>query len=400
VVLVGVGVAIALHWRMATVVGNALVVVCLLGAVLAGLVCGAGLLVLGRYRRALTGQPDLFLSLAAARREERLTAEGGFRGGRIRRLLARLLLSHDFLVGDEVEIRPLSDILATLDESGMLEGIPFQPEMANLCGRRLRIFRCVDKIFDYGRTKRMRRLERCVLLVGLRCDGADHGGCQAMCYLLWKTQWLKPLRAPAAESGTAGGRIAPTFADVTEGGKVMRRYMCQYTQLHGATRPLHSWNLLQEVRPLVAGNVTLAGFLVGLGTRLFNRVQVLRHGNGFPFLPFAPDKPETPETAPMAIGDLVKVRPVEQIVRTLNRRYRNKGLWFDRDMVKHCGTTHRVLVRVERIIDDSNGEMLQMKTPSLLLSGADYSGEFLNFSAQHDYFFWRESWLEHIKEVP
>jgi len=78
----------------------------------------------------------------------------------------------------------------------------------------------------------------------------------------------------------------------------------------------------------------------------------------------------------------------------LNRTYKNRGLWFDRDMVKHCGKRYRVLARVDRIIDDATGEMRTMKTPCVLLDGADYSGEFLNFNVQHDPFFWREAWLE------
>ena len=67
-------------------------------------------------------------------------------------------------------------------------------------------------------------------------------------------------------------------------------------------------------------------------------------------------------------------------------------------MIKHCGAEHRVSARVERIIDDSNGEMRLMKTPCIMLERVDYSGEFLNFNAQHDYFFWREAWLKRLPE--
>jgi hypothetical protein len=33
-------------------------------------------------------------------------------------------------VGDWVEIRPLAEIMATLDENGALDATPFMPEMA------------------------------------------------------------------------------------------------------------------------------------------------------------------------------------------------------------------------------------------------------------------------------
>src|SRR5262249_52883433 len=130
----------------------------------------------------------------------------------IRRLLGRLLVGHDLLVGDEVEVRSLEEIRATLDPGGELDALPFMPEMAKFCGTRARVFRCADKIYDYGRTKKMRRLERTVLLTDLRCDGAAHGGCQASCLVIWKTKWLRRIRAgehrpdrvlPSGKSGLA-----------------------------------------------------------------------------------------------------------------------------------------------------------------------------------------------------
>ena len=68
-----------------------------------------------------------------------------------------------------------------------------------------------------------------------------------------------------------------------------------------------------------------------------------------------------------------------------------------RDMIRHCGQHYTVLRRVERIIDDATGEMLEMATPCLLLTEA--SGEFLRFCAQHEYPFWREVWLSRDASV-
>ena len=42
-------------------------------------------------------------------------------------------------VGDIVEVRSEAEILATLDENGRLESLPFMPEMLALCGRRFRV---------------------------------------------------------------------------------------------------------------------------------------------------------------------------------------------------------------------------------------------------------------------
>jgi hypothetical protein len=44
-----------------------------------------------------------------------------------------------------VEVRSREEILATLDENGDLEGLPFMPEMLDFCGRQLHVYRRADK---------------------------------------------------------------------------------------------------------------------------------------------------------------------------------------------------------------------------------------------------------------
>jgi hypothetical protein len=55
------------------------------------------------------------------------------------------------------------------------------------CGRQVRVFRRVDKIFDWILASGLRRMRDTVILDGLRCDGCYHGGCQADCPILWKS---------------------------------------------------------------------------------------------------------------------------------------------------------------------------------------------------------------------
>ena len=357
----------------------------------------SGVVVMHRLRGAQIGAPDLFLASNLARREDALERPDGFRSGALRRVLARGLLGHDLLVGDEVEIRSLHEIEATLDERGCLGGVPFQPEMVSLCGRRGRVFRSIDKIYDYGRTRRMRRLRGCVLVSGLRCDGAAHGACQAQCYVIWKTEWLRRPGARASSAAGVGGRVAPTRVSApAEGGGTRERYLCQFTELHHASSPIGAWELGKELRPLVAGNVTARAWLVGLATRWFNLLQGLRGGTAFPPPPVRVEGAPIVEAQPLSPGDAVVVRPLAEIASTLNAKNKHRGLWFDRDQIKHCGTTRTVLARVDRIIDDVHGQMLPMKTPCILLAGVDYSGETLNFNAQHDLFFWREVWLRKV----
>jgi hypothetical protein len=373
----------------------------LAGAFAAGFagLAAAGGLVLSRVRRGERGAADLYLASNAPRSESALgLRERSVRPGVLRRWAARVTLGHDFLVGDDVEVRSLAEIEATLDDTGRMNGLPFQAEMARYCGTRGRIFRSVDKIYDYGRTRLMRRLDGCVLLTELRCDGSAHGFCQARCYMIWNVAWLRRPKEPRAQVAPGHrGRIAPADGiDELADGTRRSRFHCQYTELHAASRPMGALEIGKELRPFIAGNVTFLTWIVGLGTRYFNAVQALRQGTAFPAMapPTAP--PPSGADSSLQAGDRVVVRSNTEISGTLNARNKHRGLWFDRDQLKYCGTEQRVLARVDQIIDDVHGQMLRMKTPCILLDGVDYSGESLSFSAQHDLFFWREAWLEKI----
>jgi hypothetical protein len=370
-----------------------------------------GLIALYRDKAQSSGKMDLFLALNRARSEDAL-ADGRVAPLRSFRRWRRLLGAGALIVGDLVEIRSREEIEQTLDPSGALDGLPFMSEMARFCGQRARVFRCVDKIYDYGRSKKLRRIDDTVLLCGLRCDGSAHGDCQASCYLIWKTKWLRPIPGTRAGDGASGHQVAPTpLAKGTEGAgqtapiaqterlqpeialAATERFTCQFTELAAASSPLRPRDFRQELRPLAAGNVTLGAFFVAILTRAFNAFQRLRGGSGYPAL-----SPSNRTSTPivnhgLTAGDTVRVLAMDEIAATLDRTSRNRGLWFDRELVKHCGRRYTVLKRIDRIIDDASGRMLRLKTPCIVLAGADASGEFLRFCAQHEHSFWREAWL-------
>jgi hypothetical protein len=168
-----------------------------------------GVIALYRDRRERTGNADLFLAANAARSEAVLSTGVADSGIWLRRLVRRLVRARWLVVGDVVEIRSLEEIRGTLDDTGCLDGLPFQTEMAAFCGRRAWVFRGVDKIYDYGRSKKLQRLRDAVRLGGLRCDGSAHGGCQASCYLLWKKARLKLMEDAAAWPVAQGPGRAP-----------------------------------------------------------------------------------------------------------------------------------------------------------------------------------------------
>lgn len=352
-----------------------------------------GCVVLWREARRLRGGSDPFLEITSQRREPDLERPSGFRAGAIRRWLARRIMGHDLLPGDAVRIRPLPEILATLDAHASLDGMPFQPEMMKFCGGEARVFRCLDKIYDYGRTKHMRRLEGCVLLSNLRCDGSAHDGCEATCYLIWKAEWLQhsqASRAAMAPPATVDvARVSNTVAASTRHDQALR---CQFTELHACTTEYGRLSLTRDLVPWLCGNYSAKAWLLAMLTRIFNSVQRLRGGVGFPPLPSMGEHATQDPTA-LTVGERVAVLPLEQIARTLNTQGKNKGLWFDVEMVKHCGREYRVTARVQKIIDDATGQMRLMKTPCIMLDTVDSTGEGLHFNAQHDPIFWRESWL-------
>ena len=141
--------------------------------------------------------------------------------------------------------------------------MPFMPEMEKFCGRVARVYRCVDKVYDYGFSKRMRRIDDTVLLLGLRCDGQGHGGCEAACYLIWKTAWLEPVTT----AGTHRSKIDPvdlSRPQATTGQSAVLdprnsqdgdRFRCQLTEMRPASVELSAHDLRKEIKPLLAGNV-------------------------------------------------------------------------------------------------------------------------------------------------
>ena len=389
--LAAVGFA-AVHLAAATSLGPLRNLVVLIGPGV-GLI-GAGLAIsatmaLYRDRLQARSRKDLFNVLNASRSEEALGAANPELGILVRRVWRHILRRQRLLVGDVVEIRTLEEIQRTLDESGCLDGLPFMAEMRAFCGRRAQVYRCVDKIYDYGKSRRLRRVQNTVLLVGLRCNGGAHGGCQASCYLLWKEAWLKP--------GTLGGEVRrlgrASSPAASRNSTSTGPYTCQYTQLAAASAPMKRWDVRQDVRPLLTGNLTFSAFCVAMLTRLFNAAQAARGGAGYPCAERRSTQHRGTAAHGIAPRETVRVLEPGDIAATLDHQGRHRGLWFDRDMVRYCGQRYTVLKRVERLIDVTTGQMVEMKTACLILDGVESSGEFQRFCPQHEYPFWREAWL-------
>jgi hypothetical protein len=334
-------------------------------------------------------------------------------------------------VGDLVEVRSEQEILTTLDEQGTVEGMPFMPEMLEFCGKRFRVDKRSDKTCNTITVMESRRIYDTVHLEGLRCKGDAHGGCQAQCFLFWKEAWLKRVGTAGADSGrspTPGGPSQSSLrCDQERLNELTRRpessngseivYRCQATDLLKASTPLPWWDIRQYVRDVWSGNVGVlnlvnaALFFIFQKTlritayraqiRCYNRFQSWRGGTPYPYLWGTLDK--TPrDTLGLQPGDLVKVKSHEEILTTLNKRNRNRGLFFGPEMVPYCGSVRRVRARVEHLIDERTGKMLTLPGECLILEGAicraQYSERRL-FCPRSLYPFWREIWLKRVEET-
>lgn len=376
-----------------------------LASVLCLVVAAGGYVVLLRHRRERDGKPDIF---AMAYMRQPVDYSKGWRRW-IRPILGAALRP-----GDVVVVRPANEIRRTLVE-GRLNGLPFMPEMLAHCGRSFVVDRRIDKINDWPGGNEVRRMQEVVTLVAVRCDGSQHGGCEAGCQVLWHDDWLR--RAPGAarshpdgvagDAGLAGA--APSFRNelmAVVGTRLMRKgsdvikYMCQNTELPKASLPMSTWDIRQDLRPLFNGNLGLTGWLIAVLTRVFNRTQSLRGGVQYPVAaPMLASLPTPSADLGLLPGESVRVRNKYDIGQTLHR-YFNRGMGFNEETQRHCNQEYSVIRRVTRLIEERSGEMRTMKTPAILLDRATSTGEFLRFVPQNEYVFWREIWLERVDDPP
>ena len=344
-----------------------------------------------------------------------------------------------FKVGDWVEVRSKEEILQTLDGDGRLEGMPFMPEMFAFCGRKFQVYKQAHKTCDYSVTPfSSRRLNRTVHLE-TRCDGEAHGGCQAGCLLYWKVAWLKAI------SGNAGGANVQRVdahsrgninADSSEGCREndvwahvqvshtndgTPTYICQMTQVPYATTPLAWWDLRQYFEDYFSGNVTLrrifsgfiysmyyslhqAGIGVGAATHwLYDKFHPIWEGTLFPRKPgFIPEGKPTPlETLNLQPGELVRVKSHEQILQTVTTANKNRGMYWDAELVPYCGGTYKVLKRVTKLIGERTGKIEEMKNPCIILDSVVCQARYSScrmFCPKGMYPYWREIWLERVPE--
>jgi len=94
--------------------------------------------------------------------------------------------------GEPVEVKPMSSIAPTLDDTASNRGLWFSPNMRLACGKEQRVERRIEKLIVDG-TGEMRQLKNTVFLEGSFC-GCAHiafGGCCRNEYVYWREIWLR-----------------------------------------------------------------------------------------------------------------------------------------------------------------------------------------------------------------
>jgi hypothetical protein len=317
-------------------------------------------------------------------------------------------------VGDVVEVRNEAEIFATLDENGAYESLPFMPEMLRFCGKRLTVYKVAHKVCDTQTGTGMRRMENAVHLTGARCDGGGHDGCQAACLIYWKTAWLRKVEQGEADEpvipNPAPERLLPLLSinshRVADGTTV---YRCQATELlRAAPESLPLRDLSQFVRDIRTGNAGIRWTIRTIFVALYNRAQGAskrfvparlhwRGGRHWGFVRGTATKTPAVRTN-LQPGDVVRVRSKDEISETLNADLLNRGMGFDGEMGRFCGHIGTVERRVNRIIDERTGRMLEMRNPCIVLENVVCEGAYNLNCPRAITPYWREVWLEKVDE--
>lgn len=301
--------------------------------------------------------------------------------------------------GDWVQIKTAPEIAQTLDENGMLDGLPFMPEMVELCGKRARVVRRAEKTcIEYpGGGYKIREFlnGNTVLLEGIRCSGSGHDGCQRACMIFWNESWLRRVdRQRSAE---------PT--DCSQGRELRvklktkvsaTRYICQSTELANATkrmtRPRMFLKSYLEVRSGSRGVLEMVRMvMVPLWRKATRRIPRPRLTGRLKRTPVG--------HLALQPGEWVTIKPASEIALTLDMHGRNRGLSCDFGMSKHSGREFRVRNRLDRMISEATGEMRQVEG-TVVLEGLNCTcANVLGGCPRQDFMYWREIWLKRVEHA-
>jgi hypothetical protein len=266
--------------------------------------------------------------------------------------------------------------------------------MLELCGRRFRVGGRALSVCVWGAdSPREFRADNVVTLEGVRCSGAAHDGCQKACMIFWRETWLRKVGNGAARSrADADGKAQlstrlKTVADPAS-------YHCQASELTRATDRLsRGRRLMKYFDGLLAGNLTALQMARGIGIWLYWRRIRMRWG----MVPRGRGKSTPGEGLGLQPGEWVEVKSISDVVKTLNERGQNRGLYFTPDMRRLCGQRRRIGGRIDKIIMDGTGVMRRL-ADTVWLEGSTCDCSYVGGlgsggCSRCEVVYWREAWL-------
>jgi hypothetical protein len=143
--------------------------------------------------------------------------------------------------------------------------------------------------------------------------------------------------------------------------------------------------------------LALPGLRVWLG--IYDGVQKLRGGAQFPYKQGRLTGKTPAEKLDLHPGELVQIKSLDEVLNTLDRNNKNRGLWFDGEQVPFCGKKAKVLCRVEKILNERTGKMMKLPNECLILEGIYCEGHYSSdrlFCPRSMYSYWREICLKRV----
>lgn len=297
-------------------------------------------------------------------------------------------------VGKLARVRSAGEILQLLSDDGCTDGLPFQPEMAAYCGKSFLVSRWATNVCYQTGGVAFGALDRCVILEMPRCRGEGLGDCELGCTLFWKADWLAdPTTAsssasPTRESELEALRHLTKREAFSENESQLPVYHCQGSQLAKIVSETSRLNA-RAIRDQHNLNHTSVSTLVSdMCSTLIAKARRKQSGYVGPCI-------RTPAPAfSLGAGETVRVKPLVEIIQTLDVNGKNRGLWYDPAMDQFAGKTFTVSRRVTKFVDERTGKMIQPSVPSVVLEDLHCDGRQRRYCSRMLQFFWREIWLE------
>lgn len=290
--------------------------------------------------------------------------------------------------GEIVEVRSANEVLATLDENGTFQGLPFMPEMRKYCGKRFKVQNRFYKIMVEG--VGIRRIKNTVSLEGVTCTGEAHSGCKRTCLALWKEAWLKRV----LNYSNTGQLSNYANISINDSKKLQNGIVsCQSVNLVKATSNRHPiiWRIEQFLWEIKCRTLKPANYIRTLLSSLNLKAKNIVRKNQT----IIQGKLRRTPTVSLNLqpGELVEVKSKEEILATLDAKGRNRGLGFGAEMLKYCGKRYKVWKRVDIAINEETGTLRQINN-TVLLEGITCDGTAHGDCKRNCYCLWREIWLK------